>query len=620
MNEIASREFMDNLVSLLKVYGTEPINDDVKSKILELIQNWASGAEARPNLVYISETYKTLQREGMNFPPRQEVAASMFDSSAPPEWADSDVCMRCRTAFSFTNRKHHCRNCGNVFCQACSSKSAPLPHLGILQPVRVDDGCYAKLMEKTMKPLGGHTDLMPKPSKTLYQGSMQPRSARVDDSFDADLKKALELSLEESGGAGSGYVQQAPQPSSSRPVQTNGASKTIKDDDDDADLKAAIAASIADMEEQKTRHTATLRQQGTKDRDVSAAPVRKPEYELSPVEAENINLFSTLVDRLQHQPPGMILREPQIQELYDSIGSLRPKLARTYGETMSKYDTLVDLHTKMSTVVRYYDRMLEERLNSSYHQSSFGYNNYASAPPRASSMYPNIAPGQAPSAPNGYPAAGPESYYGSQAPSDPYARPQSTYGQPVQAQYPQTQYPQYPPTRQRQGSGSSSATNRAPSMGYRQSSMEHVPQAPGQYASPNGPAQQQYAQPSQQHTAKSSDPAAAYYYGNAEYVEGSSNQHQQQPHQGQPQYEQSPQYNMQPGAQQQPYPPHQQSQVQQPPGPQYTTAPQAQAQQPQYQAQAANPMSFPAAPTHQPQSQVQAEPPKPVVEEALIEL
>lgn len=171
---------------------------------------------------------------------------------------------------------------------------------------------------------------------------MQPRSARVDDGFDEDLKKALAMSLEEVNGS-SGYVPQA-KLQSQKPVATvvpsKPAAKSAEDDDDD--LKAAIAASLADMEEQKKKHAATLKEQ-------SSAPVLprsgtfvapKNDYELTPVEAENINLFSTLVDRLQTQPPGTILREPQIQELYDSIGSLRPKLARSYGETMSKHGML----------------------------------------------------------------------------------------------------------------------------------------------------------------------------------------------------------------------------------------------------------------------------------------
>lgn len=73
---------MDNLTSLLKAVGPAAVNQDVRNKILECIQSWAAATEGRYELNYIGEVYKTLQREGFQFPPKVTVSSSMIDSSA----------------------------------------------------------------------------------------------------------------------------------------------------------------------------------------------------------------------------------------------------------------------------------------------------------------------------------------------------------------------------------------------------------------------------------------------------------------------------------------------------------------------------------------------------------
>lgn len=613
LQEVASREFMDNLISLVRYEGGAGGmgEREVRHRILELIQGWAGAAQGRESLSYILEVYRTLQTEGYQFPPKQEVASSMYDSTAPPEWSDSDVCMRCRERFTFTNRKHHCRNCGNVFCGQCSSKSLPLPHLGIMTPVRVDDGCYAKLQAKNATTPGPQSPSGGSRRTTLWQDSgmgvssareqrMHPRSARVDDTaFDADLKKALEMSLEESKGqSGAGYVPQtALQQSKPKSPQTNGASRGQKkeEDEEDADLKAAIAASLQDMEEQKKRHARELKERTTAS-EPSAGPqasTYKPnnQFELTPTESENINLFATLVDRLQHQPPGTILREPQIQELYESIGTLRPKLARTYGETMSKHDTLLDLHSKLSTVVRYYDRMLEERMANAYNA-----NRYGQVGQRSSGMYPGLPSAPPPMLEPGGPA-GMESYYTGGAPQmdgygggyapQPSATPapypsfdqpasrMSTYGAPPpeasyytghqQPSYPQ-QPQQYPP--QPQPSAPPVESQQPPHMQRRVSAY-----APSQTSQSSNP-QAVSSPPSEQ--------MAGYYYG------------EQQPTPAPPQQGSPEMYHQQPPPQQyQAQPPSQQPQYQQPP-PQQQPAPQQTQPPPQNFYQQPAPAQAPA--------------------------
>ncbi|XP_048486463.1 lateral signaling target protein 2 homolog isoform X2 [Plutella xylostella] len=65
-----------------------------------------------------------------------------------PEWVPDIAapdCMRCSAHFTAFRRRHHCRNCGKVFCASCSSNSIPLPRYGQLKPVRVCEECFTNI-------------------------------------------------------------------------------------------------------------------------------------------------------------------------------------------------------------------------------------------------------------------------------------------------------------------------------------------------------------------------------------------------------------------------------------------------------------------------------------------
>jgi hypothetical protein len=69
-----------------------------------------------------------------------------------PEWVpDSEAfrCHRCNTSFSFFLRRHHCRNCGNVYCNNCSSRRLILPWIGP-GPVRVCEQCWNDTLDKLL--------------------------------------------------------------------------------------------------------------------------------------------------------------------------------------------------------------------------------------------------------------------------------------------------------------------------------------------------------------------------------------------------------------------------------------------------------------------------------------
>lgn len=71
--------------------------------------------------------------------------AKEFESRNNTQWIDSSAvkkCHRCSVSFTLTTRKHHCRNCGNVFCSNCTT--CKLVVNGILKRACTD--CYTRVM------------------------------------------------------------------------------------------------------------------------------------------------------------------------------------------------------------------------------------------------------------------------------------------------------------------------------------------------------------------------------------------------------------------------------------------------------------------------------------------
>ncbi|CEP08950.1 hypothetical protein [Parasitella parasitica] len=320
-------------------------NIDVRNKLLCVIQTWGLASKNKPVLSYMSDTYALLKAEGVQFPPvKENIDGILLETAAAPEWSDSDVCDRCRTAFTMTNRKHHCRNCGGTFCQQCSAKTMALPKLGINEQVRVCDGCYikVKLDKASIKPSASSNTATPQPSTTVH--------ADRENDYDSDIKKAIELSLKEAEqqkkGYGAGYVAAPARQYQPSPVQQ----KAQDPVEEDPDLAAAIAASLRDLEISKQQSFSQQQQEQQPNTN-----------DLSPVEMENILLFSTLMDRV-YATGGDVSSDTQINQLYTQIGALQPKLIKSLDETIRKRNAFIEMHEKLNMAVKAYNRLLEARI------------------------------------------------------------------------------------------------------------------------------------------------------------------------------------------------------------------------------------------------------------------
>ncbi|KAF9576787.1 Vacuolar protein-sorting-associated protein 27 [Mortierella alpina] len=428
--EVASREFIDNLTSIMK--APAGCNYEVKNRILALIQTWGLLFRGKHGLGYVCDTYMILQHEGFQFPPKDNVGAALVESEAPPDWTDSDVCTRCRNAFTLTNRKHHCRACGSTFCGQCSSKTMALPNMGVTQEVRVCDGCW---MKKKLGPksvlaleshgLGGGIEIVPSaskpgsssytPSKTTTTPSNNPSnsaSKSAAEAEDADLLKAIELSLKEANNQ-PGYS--APKRSNTEPAKK---APVQSEEEEDADLLAAIEASLRETNIHSSS-SASASRSGQRQSSYSSYTFQKKPItsgpsptELTETEKSNIEMFATLVDRIQLMQ-GDVSGNREVQALYEQISKLQMKVALSLEEAARKQQEFVGFNEKIDHAVRIYDHLLQERLNSSYQRrmnaNSYGHSGVGLPPPgSAQGMYSHTTAPQTPQSSHVYPQIAPQ--------------------------------------------------------------------------------------------------------------------------------------------------------------------------------------------------------------------
>lgn len=260
--ELASREFVDQIVALSESKEIEA----VQTRARTLFQVWALAMGQDERFRYIREAYEQCRREGVSFPQgaTSTPLQALYRTKSPPEWADSAQCVRCRVPFTVLNRKHHCRNCGQTFCQDCSSKTMALPDFGLYEDVRVCETCYAQRFQ------------------------VQIRAATVkEEPPEDDLAKAIRLSLEAK-----------PSPSSASAREPYDEEKALAD---------AIAASLKDTGHQPSPGTTKPEPNA----DLPSAPAEPDEEAdhmvLTLIEKENIRLFSQLVSQLSENEADEVL-------------------------------------------------------------------------------------------------------------------------------------------------------------------------------------------------------------------------------------------------------------------------------------------------------------------------
>ncbi|KAK2867513.1 hypothetical protein Q8A67_025630 [Cirrhinus molitorella] len=170
---------LNNILSLAEMKVSKPNQEGYQNELnIESVERSfilsASSAACRDEwLQAISTAIDDCTKKETTFisvrNPEMQATQDVPDSGAQlgskaPIWIPdlrATMCMICTCEFTLTWRRHHCRACGKVVCQACSTNKQPLKYLKN-QLARVCDLCFSALQQNNSgDPVPSNTALSP---------------------------------------------------------------------------------------------------------------------------------------------------------------------------------------------------------------------------------------------------------------------------------------------------------------------------------------------------------------------------------------------------------------------------------------------------------------------------
>ncbi|XP_007503285.2 FYVE, RhoGEF and PH domain-containing protein 6 [Monodelphis domestica] len=212
---------LNNMLSLAGMKVRKPTQEayqnELKIESVErsFILSASSATERDEWLEAISQSIEEYAKKKITFCPSRSLdetdtakkeEMSPLGSKAPIWIPDTraTMCMVCTSEFTLTWRRHHCRACGKIVCQACSSNKYGLDYLKN-QPARVCEHCFRELqkLDHQNSPKMGSPANHKSPSSALSSVLHSIPSGRKQKKIPAALK---EVSANTEDSTMSGYL------------------------------------------------------------------------------------------------------------------------------------------------------------------------------------------------------------------------------------------------------------------------------------------------------------------------------------------------------------------------------------------------------------------------------